>query len=79
MSSSQPSSRRKRAAVCPTCGARRVVPVTEDVVLRVGRGRQKIEGVAHERCEACGERIFGIDVSRRLDRLVARRRARRVA
>ncbi|TMB18895.1 MAG: YgiT-type zinc finger protein [Deltaproteobacteria bacterium] len=79
MSSSRPSSRPSRRATCPTCGAKRVAHVTEDVVLRIGARRQVVEAVPHERCEACGEQIFGLEASRRFDRLLGRRRAGRVA
>jgi hypothetical protein len=46
----------------------------EDVVLRVGRRRHVVERVPHERCEACGERIFGLEVSQRFDAEILRRR-----
>jgi len=72
-------SRPSRRAACPTCGAKRVVRVTEDVVLRIGGRRHVVEAVPHERCEACGEQIFGIEASGLFDRVVARHRAGRVA
>jgi len=47
-------------------------------MLRIGARRQVVEAVPHERCEACGEQIFGLEASR-FDRLLGRRRAGRVA
>jgi hypothetical protein len=41
--------------------------VIEDVTLQVGRKRRKFAAVPHERCRACGERIFGLDVSKTFD------------
>ncbi len=73
MFSSQQSLRCKplrRAGTCPTCGAKRVLPVTEDIVLRARGRRYRLKGVPHERCAACGERIIGIEVARQLDTLV---------
>ena len=69
MSSSRRSSRDDAAAGrgrCPTCGSRRVSRVTEDVTLTI-RGRRRFAHVEHERCAACGERIFGIEASLRFD------------
>jgi len=69
----------RNPAPCPTCGARRVVSVCQDVVLRV-RGRQyKVEDVPHERCASCGERIFGVDAACRFDALILKRTPGRVA
>ena len=77
MSSSRRSSRsraRRREGRCPTCGSRRVAPIVEDVVLRVGRRQHVVERVPHERCEACGERVFGLEVGQRFDAEILRRR-----
>lgn len=81
MSSSRRSSpsRKTRPTVCPRCGARGVVPVSEDIVLRVGRRRHAIKSVDHERCLRCGERIFGLEVSRGFDATVLRGHRGRVA
>ncbi|MGH7554630.1 MAG: YgiT-type zinc finger protein [Longimicrobiales bacterium] len=81
MSSSRRSSRSRRVkgGKCPTCGATRVVPVTEDVVLRIHGHRHRIADVPHERCQRCGERIFGIDVAGRFDAAVLKGRSTRVA
>ncbi|TMB59002.1 MAG: YgiT-type zinc finger protein [Deltaproteobacteria bacterium] len=82
MSSSRRSSRSRRAGkagTCPRCGAARVVPVMEDVVLRVHGHRHRIPDVPHERCQGCGERIFGIEVAGRFDAAVLKGRSKRVA
>jgi YgiT-type zinc finger domain-containing protein len=79
MSSSRRSSRSKSAGPCPSCGARRVVAVTEAVTLRVGGRSHTFEAVAHERCAECGERIFGLEVSRRFDAAILSRRRRATA
>jgi hypothetical protein len=52
-----------------------VIAVEEDVDLDVGRRRHRFERVPHERCLACGERIFGIDASQRFDAVALRRRS----
>ena len=79
MSSSRRSSPTKSAGPCPCCGSRRVSAVTEDVTFRVGGRAHTFEAVAHERCAACGERIFGLDVSRRFDAATLPRRRRAAA
>lgn len=82
MSSSQQSLRCKplyAAGTCPTCGAKRVVLVTEDIVLRVRGRRYRLESVPHERCAACGERILGAEVARQLDALVLGKKRGRAA
>ena len=64
---------KKESQICTVAerfaAGRRVVPVTEDIVLRVRGRRYKVAGVAHERCQACGERIFGVEAGRRFDAL----------
>lgn len=81
MSSSRHNSSRptRPTGACPTCGARRVVPVVDDVVLRVGRRRYTIKKVSHKRCAACGERMFGVEASQRFDAEILSRRPRRAA
>jgi hypothetical protein len=81
MSSSRRSlpTRRQRAGRCPTCGSERVIAVEEDVILRIRQRCHRFECVAHERCQACGERIFGIDVSRQFDAVIFKPRRRRAA
>lgn len=72
MSSSRPRSRRRAAGPCPSCRGSRVVLVEDAVVLRVGRTRHRIEGIPHERCLDCGERVFSYEASRRIDDIVLR-------
>jgi YgiT-type zinc finger domain-containing protein len=48
--------------------------VKEDVVLRVNGRAYRFEQVQHERCRACGERIFDLETSRLFDDRVLRRR-----
>lgn len=53
--------------------------VREDVELRIGGKPRRFEKVEHERCAACGERIFGLEASRQLDVALPRRRGPRAA
>lgn len=49
----------------------------EDIVLHVKGRKYRFERVKHEVCKACGERIFGLDVSRMFDeRILARRKTK---
>jgi hypothetical protein len=50
--------------------------VQEAVVLVVRGVRHRFPDVEHERCLACGERIFGFEASKRFDALFTRRRSR---
>ena len=82
MSSSRrnsPSRRSRPLSECPRCGKRRMVEVTEDVVLRVRGKRYVFPSLTHERCGACRERLFGIDASRAFDAAILKRRAKRAA
>jgi YgiT-type zinc finger domain-containing protein len=74
MSSSRRSSRSERAGRCPTCGSTKVARVVEDVSLKVRRKTFRFEAVEHERCFACGERIFDLETSRSFDAAILRRR-----
>lgn len=56
-----------------------MVPVVEDVALRLGRRVHRFPQVAHERCLDCGERVFGIEASQMFDRVLLRRKRRRAA
>ncbi len=82
MSSSRQNLRSKplrTAGACPTCGAKRGLPVTEDIVVRVRGRRYRLESVPHERCAACGEWILGTEVARQFDALVFGRTRGRAA
>jgi hypothetical protein len=57
----------------------RVHAVTEDVALRVHGVSHRFPEVPHEKCDACGERIFGLEASKRFDALIPRRRRSRAA
>lgn len=56
-----------------------MIHTTEEVVLRIGRRLCRFADVDHERCEACGERIFGIAASQRFDVALPKRRSQRAA
>jgi len=73
------SERGRAAGNCPICGSARVSAVVEDVVLRIGKRSHHFAAVPHERCEQCGERIFGIDTSKRFDAEILKGRGRRAA
>lgn len=82
MSSSRPSSRSSRTAAsgpCPTCGSSRVRTVTEEVTLRIRGVSHRFPAVPHEKCDACGERLFGLEASKRFDALIPRGRRFRAA
>jgi len=82
MSSSRQSSRtepRPGTGRCPTCGSNRVIKTEDDVLFRVGRRKYRFPHVAHERCLACGERIFDLEVSRQFDAAILKRRGRNAA
>ena len=64
---------------CPTCGSERVIRVTEDVEFKLRGRAHRFKAVEHERCEECGERIFGIEASRRFDAVIRRRGGKRAA
>jgi hypothetical protein len=49
------------------------------VVLRIRGVRHRFVDVPHERCEDCGERIFGLETSRLFDATVLHRRRTRAA
>jgi len=51
-----------------------VVEVRDVVVLRVRGSRHRFADVPHERCENCGERIFGVEASRLFDAALLHRR-----
>ena len=53
--------------------------VVEDVVLRVKGRNYRFDDVKHEICEACGERIFGLETSRMFDEKILSRRKSRAA
>jgi YgiT-type zinc finger domain-containing protein len=56
-----------------------VTAVVEDITLRIGKRSHRFAAVPHERCAQCGERIFGIDASKRFDAAILKRPGRRAA
>jgi YgiT-type zinc finger domain-containing protein len=62
---------------CPTCGSKRIRLVCEDAKFSI-RGRQVI---VHEldflRCDNCGERLYDIEASRKIDSVIGRTGAAR--
>jgi hypothetical protein len=50
--------------------------VTEDVTLRLGKRRRRFAAVPHEKCLECGERVFGLEASRRFDEALRSSRRR---
>jgi len=53
--------------------------VVEAVVLRVSGRRHRFDAVPHEKCNRCGERIFGLDASKRFDAVLTARGHTRAA
>ena len=65
---------------CPTCGGRRVRRQTVTVKATVRGKTAEISGLELEVCPDCGEKLFDIEASRRMEeRFLARRRRRSVA
>lgn len=56
--------------VCYACGGR-IVHVTGDVKVRFRDRTVVVPDVAHEACEACGERLFSLDEAEQLQRSAA--------
>jgi YgiT-type zinc finger domain-containing protein len=62
---------------CPICGSENVREVVEDVFFSV-RGRQrKVPAVGHYRCFNCGERIFDLEASEKIDQYCLGKKLRR--
>jgi YgiT-type zinc finger domain-containing protein len=76
---SSPNKRRPATSTCPSCQRSTVIEVEEDVCFQVGRKRLSFSAVKHERCTACGERIFDVETARRFDAAVLPRRRRPAA
>lgn len=78
MSSSRRNSRNSSnlLGVCPVCGAEKVRLVTEAFSIGTGRTRRRIENISHEKCESCGERIFGLEASKALDLIILGKKRR---
>ena len=53
--------------------------VREDVTIQIGERSRRFRRVRHERCEACGERIFGIEASKAFDAAVLKAKGRSAA
>ena len=80
MSSSRRNMRSRRSVgPCPSCGSRRMVAVTEEVTLHLAGQAHPFPAVAHEKCQACGERVFSLAVSQMFDRDLIPRRGRKRA
>jgi len=52
---------------CPSCGSPDITAVVVDVILTVRGNVRTVTAVAHERCNVCRERIFGVEASKRFD------------
>ena len=80
-SSQQSSSIEANLLSCPLCGSERMVRLTSDVTLTIRSVTQTFVAVSHQRCDACGERVFDLAQSRRFDAvfLAGVRRPRRRA
>jgi len=52
---------------CPTCGGRKIKRQKTDVTFKV-KGRRKMVGnLELEVCPACGEKLFDLEASRKVD------------
>ena len=70
------SSRRNLPNDCPCCASKQLIEVEEAVELRVGRRRIQLPSIRHEKCLACGERLFGIEANELIDKLALKKRKR---
>ena len=52
---------------CPTCGSRRVRQVREDVTFNIRGRRHIVRDLQFIRCDACGEKLFDLEASRKID------------
>ncbi len=71
--------RRPSHGACPTCGSARVVAVVEQVALRIRGQSIRFDKIPHEKCESCGERLFGVEASKRFDLALSLRKRNRAA
>jgi YgiT-type zinc finger domain-containing protein len=69
---------------CPTCGSKKLLGVCEDVPLKVHGQKVVIPAVSFQRCPNCGEELFDLEASRKIDAATAestrpRHRRRKIA
>lgn len=56
-----------------------MVATRDDVVFSIAKRAHRFEAVPHEKCEACGERVFSLETSQMFDRTLGRRRGHKHA
>lgn len=65
---------------CPTCGSRRISRQVVTVKARVRSKSAVVRGLELEVCPDCGEKLFDLEASRRMEeQFLPRRRKRSIA
>jgi len=65
---------------CPTCGSRRIRRETVTVKATVRRKAAEVPNLQLEVCSDCGEKLFDLEASRRMEeRFLPKRRSRSAA
>ena len=65
---------------CPTCGSRRISRQTVTIKVTVRGKKAEVPNLELEICRDCGEKLFDLEASRRMEeRLLPRRRGRSAA
>jgi YgiT-type zinc finger domain-containing protein len=65
---------------CPTCGSRRIRRQTVTITVTVRGKKAEVPGLDLEICPDCGEKLFDLEASRRMEeQFLTRRRGRSAA
>lgn len=56
---------------CPTCGSKKLLSVCEDVSLKIQGQKVVVPAVDFQRCPNCGEELFDLEASRKIDAATA--------
>ena len=64
---------------CPTCGSDRIRRQTVTVTASIRRKKVRVPDLELEVCPDCGEKLFDLEASRRMEEHVLSKRRRRSA